>query len=346
MEKKRILALFSGGLDSLVSVFWMKKLGFEVIPIFFETPFFERKKAKHIAEKNGLDLQVIDITEEHLKMLISPVYGYGKHFNPCIDCHGLMFRVLKRYLDIFEADFLISGEVVNQRPMSQRYDSMNAVKKLSTVGDLIIRPLCQKRLIDTLPIREGWVKKDDLLDIQGRSRSEQLKIAEELGLKEIPNSGGGCLLTDKGYTKRLKEIIDCGQLDIQNIGFLKVGRHFRLNKNLKLVINRHTDELEYLHTVIKNEIIMKCKRVTGPIGILISKIPNGTHEKDETAQEETNNEHEISEEYLKIAGSILLRYCPKADDEETICYGKQFELKNQISCKRFTDNEIDPFRIN
>ena len=327
MKKYKILALFSGGLDSLISIFWMKKLGFEVIPIFFETPFFSRKKALKVATANGFYLNVIDLTEAHLKMLTSPVYGYGKHFNPCIDCHGLMFRTLKDYLEVYDADFVISGEVLNQRPMSQRYDSMNAVKKLSTIGDLIVRPLCQKRLTDTLPIREGWVNKDDLLDIYGRSRSEQLKIAEEFGLKEIPSSGGGCLLTDKGYTKRLKEIIDHNQLDIQNIAFLKVGRHFRINDTLKLIINRHTNELDYLHTIIKNETIMKCTRVSGPIGILNSELP-------------------IPEEALKIAGSILLRYNPNASEIETIHYGKQFHLTQTIICKRFEDNQIDPFRIN
>jgi tRNA U34 2-thiouridine synthase MnmA/TrmU len=157
MNNRKALALFSGGLDSLLSVFWMKKLGYEVIPIFFETPFFSSEKAIRVATANELDLKIIDFSLEHLNMLKSPVYGYGKHYNPCIDCHGLMFRTLKQYLDVYQADFVISGEVLNQRPMSQRYDAMNAVKKLSTIGDLIIRPLCQKRLTDTLPIREGWV---------------------------------------------------------------------------------------------------------------------------------------------------------------------------------------------
>jgi len=325
--QKRVLALFSGGLDSLVSVFWMKRLGFEVIPVYFETPFFMKDKAMKVAKANELDLQVIDLTIEHMQMLTSPLYGYGKHFNPCIDCHGLMFRTLKKYLEIYNADFVISGEVLNQRPMSQRYDAMNAVKKISTIGDLIVRPLCQKRLPDTLPIREGWVKKEDLLSIYGRSRSEQLKLAEEMGIREIPNSGGGCLLTDKGYTKRLKEIIDHDLLDVQNIYFLKVGRHFRLNNNLKLVINRYNDELEYLHTIIKDETIMKVMGVSGPIGILIS-------------------EHPISEEFFRIAGSILLRYCPKAKDEEVVSFGGQFNLIHNITCQRFNDNEIDKYRIN
>ena len=327
MNNKKALALFSGGLDSLLAVFWMKKLGFEVVPIFFETPFFSPEKASKVAKANGLDLVIINMTEEHLQMLMAPVYGYGKYFNPCIDCHGLMFKTLKKYLEIYQADFVISGEVLNQRPMSQRYDALNAVKKLSTIGDLIIRPLSQKRLPDTLPIREGWVNKADLLDIQGRSRSEQLKLAEELGLKEILNSGGGCLLTDKGYTKRLKEIIDHDQLDFENIKFLKVGRHFRINDGTKLVINRNTHEMEYLHSTISNEIIMKCLNIPGPIGIL-------------------NIESPISEETLSIAGSILLRYCPKAGDKEIINFGKQFHLTNQMVCQRFDDEQIDKYRIN
>jgi tRNA U34 2-thiouridine synthase MnmA/TrmU len=324
---KTILALFSGGLDSLVSVFWMKKLSFEVIPIFFETPFFPSKKAIRVATANGLDLKIIDFTEEHLKMLVSPRYGYGKHFNPCIDCHGLMFRTLKDYLELYNADFIISGEVLNQRPMSQRYDSMNAVKKLSTIGDLIVRPLSQRRLPDTLPIREGWVNKEDLLGINGRSRSEQLKIAEDFGLKEIENSGGGCLLTDKGYTLRLKELIDHDQLDLQQIKFLPVGRHFRITDRVKLVINRHIDELNYLHTIISDEIVIKCLNAPGPIGILNAQLP-------------------IDENTIQIAGSILLRYCPKALDTDIISYGPQFHLENQITCNRFTDTEIDKYRIN
>jgi len=330
-KEHKALALFSGGLDSLIAVFWMRKLGFEVIPIFFETPFFTREKALLVATANGLDLKVINFTEEHLRMLKNPVYGYGKYFNPCIDCHGLMFRTLKEYLEIYGADFVISGEVLNQRPMSQRYDSLNAVKKLSTIGDLIVRPLSQKRLPDTLPIREGWVNKYDLLDIHGRSRAEQLRIAEEFGLKEVINSGGGCLLTDKGYTKRLKEIIDHDQLDIKNINFLKVGRHFRINEHIKLIINRNSQELEYLHGIIGDEIIMKCLNIPGPIGILSG-----------AWSWETGDRNEI----IQTAGSILLRYCPKASDNEIVSYGKQFNLHKKISCQRYTDKEIDKYRIN
>ena len=324
---RRVLALFSGGLDSLISIFWMKKLGFEVIPIFFETPFFSSEKAARIARKNGLDLKVINITTEHLKMLLTPVYGYGKHFNPCIDCHGLMFRTLKDYLTEYNADFIISGEVLNQRPMSQRRDAMDAVKKLSTIGDLIVRPLSQRLLSDTLPIREGWVNKSDLLNLSGRSRKPQIEIAEKFGLKEIPNSGGGCLLTEKGYTKRLKELINHGQLDLKNISFLKIGRHFRLSPDIKLIINRHIREMDYLLQTISDECILKCQDVPGPIGILNTNLP-------------------VPEDILQIAGGLLLRYCPKASDREKISYGSQFNLINEIQCARLDDAQIDKYRIN
>jgi len=327
MKNRRILALFSGGLDSLIAVFWMKKLSFEVIPIFFETPFFTPEKALKVAQANSLDLKIINITEEHLAMLLSPIYGYGKFFNPCIDCHGLMFKSLGKYLELFQADFLISGEVLNQRPMSQRKDALNAVKKISTLGDLIIRPLSQKLLPDTLPIREGWVSKESLLSISGRSRIEQLRIAKELNLCELQNSGGGCLLTDQGYTKRLKELISYQQLDMNNIYFLKFGRHFRISPQIKLVINRNSNEMEYLLQRIDQEIIIKCLNITGPIGIINSSLP-------------------ISEDILRICGGILLRYTPKAKDMDFISYGKQFALVQHLECIKYDDQIINQYRIN
>ncbi|MCL1827820.1 MAG: tRNA (5-methylaminomethyl-2-thiouridylate)-methyltransferase [Candidatus Cloacimonetes bacterium] len=326
MINKRILALFSGGLDSIIAVLWMQKLGFEVIPIFFETPFFKPDKAIKIANENMLTLTTIDFSAEHLDMLKSPVYGYGKHFNPCIDCHGLMFRILKDKLVEYKAAFIISGEVLNQRPMSQRKDAMNAVKKLSTIGDLIVRPLSQRLLSDTLPVREGWVNKVDLLDISGRSRARQLAIAQEFGVKEIPQSGGGCLLTDKGYTTRLKELIDYNQLTLKNINFLESGRHFRLSSDIKVIINRQSSELTHLLSVITDETILKCQNVPGPIGILNSPLP-------------------IHQGIIELAGSILLRYCPKAKEIETINFGKQFNLNESMVCTKLPDPEIDKYRI-
>lgn len=169
MKKKyRCFALFSGGLDSMLSVLHMKKLGFDVLPIFFKTPFFGSENAQKAAEEIGYHLIIHDITDNHINMLLNPRYGYGKHLNPCIDCHGLMFREAAELMSQYKVDFLISGEVLGQRPMSQRKDALNSVGKLSNVKDKIIRPLSQKLLADTFPIREEWVDKEKMLYIQER----------------------------------------------------------------------------------------------------------------------------------------------------------------------------------
>ncbi|RKY46931.1 MAG: DUF814 domain-containing protein, partial [Candidatus Neomarinimicrobiota bacterium] len=169
-RKRKALALFSGGLDSLLAVKIVELAGVEVIPVFFSSPFFGPEKAIKTAKSNNLNLVIVELGEEYLEVVKNPKYGYGKYMNPCIDCHAFMFRKLGGMLEKYEADFLISGEVLGQRPMSQVLPSLNAVRKLSGYYDLIVRPLSQKLLPDTLPIRKGWISKDRLYDIRGRNR--------------------------------------------------------------------------------------------------------------------------------------------------------------------------------
>jgi tRNA U34 2-thiouridine synthase MnmA/TrmU len=326
-NKKRALSLFSGGLDSLVVVKFMEKLGYEVIPVFFKTPFFHNEKALQMAKVNHINIEVIDITEEHLEMLKNPRYGYGKFLNPCIDCHGLMFKILYRYLEKFDADFMISGEVLKQRPMSQTKNALIAVGKVSTYADLIVRPLSQKLLQDTLPVREGWVKKEEMLDIQGRTRSRQMQLADELGIKEYPNSGGGCLLTDKGYTKRLQDLFDYEMLTNEFIQFLAYGRHFRIDYNTKLIITRIKNESDIMTPLLRNEIVLKCKNVPGPLGIIQFK--------------ET-----VSQDMIELCASILLKYNSKASISEIVSYGKVFELNNDLTINQITDEALAKYKIN
>ncbi|MGC9362815.1 MAG: tRNA (5-methylaminomethyl-2-thiouridylate)-methyltransferase, partial [Candidatus Syntrophosphaera sp.] len=160
-------------MDSILAVVWMRELGYEVHPVFFSAPYIFAERAVRSAAENGLKLTVVDISQKHLEMLSDPVYGYGRNVNPCIDCHALMFREAGGLLDQFKADFLISGEVLGQRPMSQRRNALQAVDKHSGCGDLIVRPLSQKLLSDTKPIRDEWVDKDLLLAIHGRGRKRQ-----------------------------------------------------------------------------------------------------------------------------------------------------------------------------
>lgn len=311
MDKKyRAISLFSGGLDSLLSVLWMQKLGVEVIPVFFKTPFFSEERPLQTSMANSLKLEVIDISEEHLNMLQNPKYGYGKNFNPCIDCHGLMFKLAGRLLDEYKADFLISGEVLSQRPMSQRRDAMNAVSKLSGYKDLLVRPLSQQLLDDTKPIREGWINKADMLSFNGRSRKPQLALAQELGITEFPNPAGGCRLTDKNYSIRLRDLVQYDQLNIPNISLLKLGRHFRLDDKTKLIIGR--DEVDNQSIVDSNSgfLYLLNEDIPGPLALFCNITENN--------------------DLLRLAASILSFYNSKSPKTVLVSYGKQFPLLEKV----------------
>lgn len=315
MEKQyKALALFSGGLDSLLCVMYMQKLGVEVIPIFFRTPFFTEERPLQTATDNGLSLTVIDFSEAHLNMLRNPQYGFGKNFNPCIDCHGLMFKTAGDLLEQFQADFLISGEVLSQRPMSQRRDAMNAVSKLSGYKDLLIRPLSQQLLPDTLPIRENWISKADMLAFNGRSRKPQIELAQELGVKSFPSPAGGCRLTDKNFSVRLRDLILYDQLELDNINLLRFGRHFRLNATTKLIVGRDEADNQNLIDLKIGDLYLLDEENPGPVGII-----HGT---------------DISDELLSLSAGIVAFYHKKAPFDTHVNYGKSFPLTQSISVSK------------
>ncbi len=325
MVQKKIhiaLALFSGGLDSLLAVKVIQDQGIKVIPVCFESPFFSCKKAIQSAKQYNLYVNVIPLEQDYLEMIQNPKYGYGKNFNPCIDCHAFMFSKLGDMMEKFSADFLISGEVLGQRPMSQQLNGMNAVAKLSGYKDLIVRPLSQKLLQDTKPIREGWVDKELLLELRGRSRTPQIELAEKFGIIEYPTPAGGCLLTDPGYSKRLTDLKQHDMFANGFITFLNVGRHFRLDDSTKLIIGRNQNDNEYMEKLIENSakqgnIVLKARDIPGPIGIVQSR--------DEI----------VSKEILKLAAEILVRYLSKVNDEAVVLI--QFpdgEVKEILAKKR------------
>ncbi len=327
MKKKyRCFALFSGGLDSMLSVLYMSKLGYKVLPIFFKSLFFGPESALKAAEQIGFELIVHDISEKHLEMLKNPRYGFGKNMNPCIDCHGLMFKEAASLMKKYNIDFIISGEVVGQRPMSQRRDALNAVGKLSDNKDLLIRPLSQKLLTDTIPVREGWVNKEDMLDIQGRGRHRQIEMAREFGITYYQNPGGGCLLTDVGYSRRLRDLMYHDMLNISFIEFLKLGRHFRINDNLKIIVGRNEKDNDALTNLAVNEIVLQAKDFPGPIAVLNSMI-------------------QPAEEEIKIAASLLLRYCNKAPETSNVIYGTKFQLHQTVEVKKMSPAKVEEFLI-
>jgi len=246
-KKVRALGLCSGGLDSILSALILRKQGIDVEWITFETPFFSSARALKAAHITGIPITVKNITKEYLVMLKNPPCGYGKHMNPCMDCHALMFRLAGAIMKEKGFDFLFSGEVVGQRPMSQTKPSLRYIEKQSGCDGYILRPLSAARLPVTIPEKEGLVNRDLLLDIAGRSRKPQIKLAAEFGLADYPSPGGGCLLTDKGYSDRLRDLFDHQEeFTEEELYLLKHGRHLRLNKNTKIIIGRTKNDNEQI----------------------------------------------------------------------------------------------------
>ncbi len=264
----KAISLFSGGLDSMIAIKLMVNQGIDVIAIHIKTGFGGTKDITDILKKRanmaGAEFRVLDVREEYIeKILFDPKYGYGKNFNPCIDCHGYMFRVAKGIMDELGASFIVTGEVIGQRPMSQRADALKKVIKLADDIDekLIVRPLSAKLLEPTTPEINGWIDREKLLNISGRSRERQLKLAKEFGWEDYEAPAGGCLLTEAHYSSRIREFIEHDSFKVEDIDLLKYGRHFRLPDGAKLVVGRDKDDNEGLKEVNSS----KYKSITLPI---------------------------------------------------------------------------------
>jgi tRNA U34 2-thiouridine synthase MnmA/TrmU len=278
-KKSRGLGLCSGGLDSILAGLVLREQGLSVEWITFETPFFSSEKARNAARITGIPLTVHDITQPYMKMLRSPNCGYGKYMNPCLDCHALMFRMAGDVMKARGFDFLFSGEVMGQRPMSQTRPSLRYVEKHSGFDGFIVRPLSAKRLAETIPEKEGLVDREALFGIAGRSRKEQIQLARHFGITEYPAPAGGCLLTDKGYANRLQDLF-AHQEDYSDneLYMLRHGRHFRINSDTKIIVGRTKADNEQLERYQRpsKDMLLKIRDFPGPLVL----IPNGAVTRD------------------------------------------------------------------
>ncbi|MFO7963355.1 MAG: tRNA 4-thiouridine(8) synthase ThiI [Desulfobacterales bacterium] len=264
----RALGLCSGGLDSMLSALILKEQGAEVEWISFETPFFSSARAVDAARELQIPLTVRDITDVYLDMLKNPSVGYGKNMNPCMDCHRLMFHLAGRVMTEKGFSFMFSGEVLGQRPMSQTRSALRYVEKHSGYDGYILRPLSARRLPETIPEKEGWVKRDLLLGLAGRSRKPQIALAEKYGITRFPPPAGGCLLTDKGFSRRLKDLFDHQTVISRNdYELLKHGRHIRLNPNAKIIVGRTREDNQRIidRSDRDRDVIIRMKEIPGPI---------------------------------------------------------------------------------
>ncbi len=269
--KVRALGLCSGGLDSILAAQVLRRQGIDVEWVTFETPFFSARKARRASQITGISLSIKNITASYLEMLKNPPCGYGRHMNPCMDCHALMFRHAGKIMQDNGFDFLFSGEVVGQRPMSQTKSSLRYVEKNSGFDGLILRPLSGKILPETIPERKGLVKREHFLDISGRSRKRQMDLARELGIVDYPAPAGGCLLCDKIFSVRLKDLFEHSETYREKeLHLLKHGRHFRLSENIKIIVGRDQKDneniLKYFHST--TDTMVKVKNFPGPITLI------------------------------------------------------------------------------
>ena len=268
----KALCVFSGGLDSMLAAELIRLQEIDVLALFFETPFFGSTKARDSSKSMGLPLKVIDISERHLEIVKNPKHGYGGNMNPCIDCHSLMFQVAGEMLEREDADFVITGEVLGQRPMSQNRASLLAISKECGLDGLLLRPLSARLLPVTLPEDKGWVVRDRLMDIQGRSRKPQIELAKNLGIKDYPSPAGGCLLTDRIFSRRLNDLLSFKeQPEIREIQLLKIGRHFRMAPNVKLIVGRNKNENKHIQSLACNkDLVLSTISIPGPTALLMS----------------------------------------------------------------------------
>jgi tRNA U34 2-thiouridine synthase MnmA/TrmU len=333
--KRKALALLSGGLDSTLAVKVMLEQGIDVEALNFTSPFCTctgknagcKSEAVRVADELGIPIKVMNKGQEYLEIVRKPRHGYGKGMNPCIDCRIFLLRKAKDYMAESGADFVITGEVLGQRPMSQRRDTLRLIERESGLEGLLLRPLSAQHFAPTIPEQEGWVDRSKLPAIQGRSRKEQMQLAEELDIKNYPCPAGGCLLTELSFVSKIRDVFDhSDELNSRDFQLLKVGRHFRVGNRTKVIVGRNEAENQTLERMLQaGEAGIRWCDGSSPLGIVTGEREEGK---------------------LTTAAKILLRYTKAAPGEE--CRIKvKWEGGEEIITARneFDEAKIEEFRI-
>ncbi|MEI6563610.1 MAG: tRNA 4-thiouridine(8) synthase ThiI [bacterium] len=278
-EKKiSALVMMSGGLDSMLAVALLKAQGIQVTGLSFETPFFNANKARAAATLLGVPLIVEEFADDLISIIEHPKHGFGSCINPCIDCHAAMIRRAGKILERDGINFVATGEVLNQRPMSQTRRTLNIVAEDSGYKDRLLRPLSAQLLPETEPERLGWVDRSMLLGLNGRSRKPQQQLAEQYGITEYPPSAGGCKLTEPHFAGRLWDLRRNGQIkNLLAIKLLKIGRHFRLSSTVKAIVGRDAAENDMLEALIQpGDVLLNVEVIPGPT-VLVTGNPQEVH---------------------------------------------------------------------
>ena len=302
----RALVLFSGGLDSILAAKILEKRGLDVTALTFTSFFFDSGQAEKSARELEIKLRVENISPEHLRIIRKPKFGYGVGMNPCIDCHLLMLKAAKCIMRKDKYDFLATGEVLGQRPMSQNAGALELIEREAGLVGKILRPLSAKVLPETEmekyprakllgKIEKPLVDRNGLYGISGRSRKEQMKLAEDMGIKNYPSPAGGCILTDKEYSKKLHELLEnVKNIKNSDIALLRIGRHFWFGKERIILGRNHEENLQLKKIAEKGDMLIEPKDVPGPTALVRGK---------------------QNKEVLDLVKELLLRYTKKMGEE-------------------------------
>ena len=331
----KAIALLSGGLDSILATRLILDQGIEVGAVNFLTAFCNCTArgetclaSKSAAASLGVDLKVFEVTSDYIEIVKAPKHGYGRNLNPCLDCRIFMFKKAGEYMKETNASFIVTGEVLGERPMSQRMDAMRIIEKESGLKGLIVRPLCAKLMEPTIPERDGIINREKLLNIQGRSRKPQIQLAIELGVHDYPCPAGGCLLTYKGFADRMRDLMKYNpDFTVHDVKLLKIGRHFRLGPSSKLIVGRDEGENGKLSALAKGgDLHIKPVNVPGPTGI-----GRGSFDAD----------------HINLSARILLRYSDIPPDRYLEVEYRKIEEENggRITAVAIKEEDLAALRI-
>lgn len=331
----RAVALFSGGLDSTLAILLILRQKIEVTAITFLTNFgcditdmsSCSKDPFPIASRFGFDLKLFHLGEKFVEIVKNPRHGHGRNMNPCIDCRIIMLKEAKTLMEMIGADFVITGEVLGQRPMSQRRDTLDLIAKESELKGFLLRPLSAKLLPLTIPEIKGIVDREKLLSISGRSRRVQITLAEEFGLKNFPTPSSGCLLTDPIFSRRLMDLLKyTPDPDFDDLNLLKIGRHFRPSEQCKIIVGRNKEENLMLRKMKgKYDFLMDVKGTGSPLVLLRGK---------------------DARNFIALGASLCARYSDLKNNPEVSVTLMNGESETVIRTRPADQDTIEKYRIN
>jgi len=306
-KKTKALVMFSGGLDSRLVIKLLQEQGIDTEAIFFNLPFgtgcCNLNCTFNFSQMQGIPLKVIDCTsdkylQDYIKIIKKPRHGYGSGLNPCVDCRIFMLKIAKEYMKKIKADFIATGEVLGERPMSQHRKAMDIIEKESGLKGLLLRPLSAGLLEETIPEKKKLVDRSKLLKIKGRGRNKQIELANKYKI-DYPSPGGGCLLCEREFIKRLKNLMDVKKIDSRDLKLLRIGRHFRFGKNI-VIVGRNENENKQLLKLKNKEYYLEVPGCGSPTTLIIGK---------------------SSKEILKKAAELTARYSDNRSKNIKVMYG-------------------------